>query len=157
LEACIPPPGSLPDAAPCRDSGQCQSSHCLVPDNALDGTCAPAPAGTNECYEDDDCASGYLCDQASNSFGYVTNCHAAVGEGSVCNGSNCAKNLDCIPDSCTICPPMPTCKRPDTVHYTCTNPYAAQCDDLQGLYCSVDGTCQFSTLVGAGQPCSSPG
>ena len=43
LPECVPPPGAGDDATPCRDGGQCKSSHCFVPNNSLDGTCAPAP------------------------------------------------------------------------------------------------------------------
>ncbi len=139
LPECVPPPGAAPNGAACRDGGQCQSSHCSVANDSIDGTCAPAPTpAKTPCYVDDDCASGWLCTNADVST--PGQCLQAVGDGSVCYGMTCGKNLDCIPDSCKFCnPPQPKCKPGLGLFTTCNNPYAGQCDDLKGFTCSQNG------------------
>jgi hypothetical protein len=145
LTECVPPPGAASDSAPCRDDGQCQSSHCLVPNDSLDGTCAPAPApGSAQCYDDDDCATGWLCKNAT--YDNPGQCLEVVAGGGVCLSKVCAKNYDCIPDPCTICPPQPTCKAGLGIWSTCQNSYAGQCDDLQGLICKSSGQTSYVCL-----------
>jgi hypothetical protein len=158
LPECVPPAGAAADGSPCRDGGQCQSSHCLVPNDSLDGVCSPAPgANSSACYVDDDCATGWLCSNPGDSA--PGQCLQTVGSGGICLNKVCAKNLDCIPDSCTICPPQPTCKSALGVFYTCQNNYAGQCDDLKGLTCGKNGAsyvCLQQTVAQIGDACTGP-
>jgi hypothetical protein len=126
-------PGSVADGKNCFDDQQCAGTSCLIPDNAVCGTCV-TPAVGSACNTSSDCGDSFDCSGGK--------CQARAAIGEQCSGtSSCVKNAYC--DSAG------TCAAKLAAGGTCTSDTACQ----SSLVCGAGGACKKPTLGALGASC----
>lgn len=148
---CTIAPGGLAMGAACGVSGQCQSSYCSVPDNAVCGTCTAPPAPDDPCPSaiSGGCGPGLECDPTS------LRCVKPGLEGGPCDKDHfCGLDLFCARTGTTD---MGTCQPSATTPGAAcdsTGATAPACDSRRGLYCPrMTGACEVVKYVTGGEPC----
>jgi hypothetical protein len=147
--ACVPPPGALPNGAPCAVRQQCQSGFCDFAPGQRCGTCGTPPSAGASCVSTS-CSLGFSCGGAA-----PVTCQPAGLLGQPCGLSiPCIGGLVCLGGSTTT---MGTCKPPATMSDApCAfDATGNTCDPDLGLACNAGkGTCQSLVLKPPGEGCA---
>jgi hypothetical protein len=139
--------GTLPDDSTCRNHNQCASGRCLLPTNALPGSCGRCVAQQAvgaPCKYYFGCASGSTCHPLPATE--TSRCTPSGGEGDACDADRpCRVNLLCSAGTCRRMQPDDACAAATGCPFM---PQLHHCDPLTSR-------CVAAETVALGAPCDS--
>ncbi len=140
IAACQAPAGTRALGAACSFSGQCQSAFCAITTGVACGVCAATPTLGQSCATSQ-CGSGQVCLRNNQT------CAAYGAAGASCIATaECKTGLTCVGATAST-NTTGTCQAgAETLGAACDHAKGPNCDDYQGLFCSIPpkttaGTC----------------